>query len=554
MVGRSTLRNRHHANRPCASVAPSTTGNLTRIDDRKRFVQTNAYHELNLLDLCCFENGNQVESDTEYQLKSQNLACANEEYGMQIHPIWPEMPQGQGELFFECTLFLYSVLALFLQYLNLYKTMWWLPKSYWHYSVKFHLINPYLLSCVGLLLGIRVTKCFWKTMTELAANARQDASKAQCLFWDIIEWAAVKTPMFTMVATSFLFSFSRVYFDFPFKSLLYFGHPSSSEISKVTAIYRDIMRPPILIDVDSVVHICSTNPSLLFSGLTTAYLSIFVPCVFTPKVLNSRRFQQRSPSGLPQQMYIDILWIMELFCVVFLTSFSLYATYLLPLQYCDLIHRCATHLGKWERLDRLTTTTLSSSSGTSNSISSSYYGSSSMNTSTCSSTSSGSINSSGAVGGGSMQSTNSIIISAACTEWSEHDGLYADGSIVRHQGQLYRAVAISDTLGVAAEPGDSDHSRFYVSTFYCLFTFFRIGSDPITLISAMAIFQVILIAIQFWLLILTTDWQHIVTLVLLIFANYLLLAKTFKDRIIIGRIYKPSPEDLQLIRQLQQYE
>lgn len=56
---------------------------------------------------------------------------------------------------------------------------------------------------------------------------------------------------------------------------------------------------------------------------------------------------------------------MELFCVVFLTSFSLYATYLLPLQYCDLIHRCAAHLGKWERLDRLTITTVSSNSGSS---------------------------------------------------------------------------------------------------------------------------------------------------------------------------------------------
>ena len=42
-----------------------------------------------------------------------------------------------GELFFECTLFLYSVLALFLQYLNIYKTLWWLPKSYWHYSMVF---------------------------------------------------------------------------------------------------------------------------------------------------------------------------------------------------------------------------------------------------------------------------------------------------------------------------------------------------------------------------------------------------------------------------------
>ncbi|VDO38495.1 unnamed protein product [Brugia timori] len=177
-------------------------------------------------------------------------------------------------------------------------------------------------------------------------------------------------------------------------------------------------------------------------------------------------------------MYIDIFWIMELFCVVFLTSFSLYATYLLPLQYCDLIHRCAAHLGKWERLDRLTIATINSNSNC-------YYNSNNINGINCSSSNS----------------------------------------------------------SVAAEPGDSDHSRFY-----------RIGGDPITLTSTMVIFQVILIGIQFWMLILTTDWQHIVTLVLLIFANYLLLAKTFKDRVIIGRIYKPSPEDLQLIKQMQQYE
>lgn len=61
-------------------------------------------------------------------------------------------------------------------------------------------------------------------------------------------------------------------------------------------------------------------------------------------------------------MYIDVLWVMELFCVVFLTSFSLYATYLLPLQYCDLMHRCAVHLGKWDRLDRLTIPTVGNNS------------------------------------------------------------------------------------------------------------------------------------------------------------------------------------------------
>lgn len=68
----------------------------------------------------------------------------------------------------------------------------------------------------------------------------------------------------------------------------------------------------------------------------------------------------------------------------------------------------------------------------------------------------------------------------------------------------------------------------------------------------MCLFQASLVGVQFWMLVLTTDWQHIVTLVLLMFANYLLLAKIFKDRIIIGRIYSPTPEDQNLINQCQQ--
>lgn len=55
--------------------------------------------------------------------------------------------------------------------------------------------------------------------------------------------------------------------------------------------------------------------------------------------------------------------------------------------------------------------------------------------------------------------------------------------------------------------------------------FQRMGAEPVTLINAMCLFEVALIAAQFWMLVLTTDWQHIVTLVLLMFANYLLLAK-----------------------------
>lgn len=44
------------------------------------------------------------------------------------------------------------------------------------------------------------------------------------------------------------------------------------------------------------------------------------------------------------------MWIAQLFIIVALTSFSLYASYLFPIQYFDLMHRCAVHLGYWEKL------------------------------------------------------------------------------------------------------------------------------------------------------------------------------------------------------------
>lgn len=50
-------------------------------------------------------------------------------------------------------------------------------------------------------------------------------------------------------------------------------------------------------------------------------------------------------------MYVDAVWVAELFVIVAFTAFSLYTTYLLPLQYGDLLHRSAVHLGTWERID-----------------------------------------------------------------------------------------------------------------------------------------------------------------------------------------------------------
>ncbi|KAK0425716.1 hypothetical protein QR680_009337 [Steinernema hermaphroditum] len=455
---------------------------------------------------------------------------------VQGHPAWPDIPTGQGELFFECTLFLYSVLALFLQYLNLYKTLWWLPKSYWHYSMKLHLINPYLLSCVGLLLGIRVTRCFWNTIsfvfaTLLGAGWPRWMNVAAV----VAEYGVIKTPLFCLVVSSFFFSFGRVYHDFPSKTLLYFGYAvfafsvtftheaaqrfglilgllrrhifNHSVLHRLELLLTAIGKESQLVDLEMVTHMCSENPGTIreevdilyndfyhrvkhciFVGVSTAYFSIFVPCVFTP---------EKTQSGMPQEMLVDYVWVAQLAVVVACTTFSLYVAYLFPLHYCDLLHRSAWHLGHWQPFDD--------------------------------------------------PKALAVLRAEPPTEWSPERPLFRHGDVCAVDGhrRFIRAVAARrddaphSAPGVAADPHSAAH-RFFQ----------KFAADCTRLPTFLCCFQLALIAFQFWLLLLTTDFIQIATLVLLAFTNYLLLAKAFKDRVVISRIYRPSAEDLQLIEQL----
>jgi len=70
--------------------------------------------------------------------------------------------------------------------------------------------------------------------------------------------------------------------------------------------------------------------------------------------------------------------------------------------------------------------------------------------------------------------------------------------------------------------------------------------DPMLLPNGMCILQAGLVFCQFLMLVHSTEWQHIMTLVLLMFANYLMLFKLFKDKIIVGRIHNPNLDELGL--------
>ncbi|KRZ73412.1 Transmembrane protein 39A [Trichinella papuae] len=398
------------------------------------------------------------------------------------HPVFPDISMVQGELFFECTLFLYSVLVLFLQYLNLYKSLWWLPNSYTQHALKFHLIDLYVLSCVGLILGRRVIWCFLKRLTFITPGCNKRAA-----FWLLlVEWS-LKIPATGAVLTSFSFSFIHV---LAFYSRLTLTHLIYPCVFYILLFYNEIVQTfsqydqPLFArlfnclsdsghaDYKSLVHACSVVPSqireevdvfisdvynrlkqCLFAAFTTAYYAVFIPCGFAPAYL-----------------YIDYVWVAEMSFIVFLTSGTLYLTYLFPIQLCDQLHRAAMHLGKWV-------------------YTKSYR----------------------------FPQTNQKI-------WSE-TSLWPDGSMVRMNRHFYRGVGLS----IAAQPDNDDHRRYHI-----------MFGDPLRVINILCLASGFLILSQFLLLVHSTEWQHVLTLVLLMFANYVLLFKVFKDKIILGRIYYPS--------------
>ncbi|KRZ23211.1 Transmembrane protein 39A [Trichinella pseudospiralis] len=398
------------------------------------------------------------------------------------HPVFPDISMVQGELFFECTLFLYSVLVLFLQYLNLYKSLWWLPNSYTQHALKFHLIDLYVLSCVGLILGRRVIWCFLKRLTFITPGCNKRAA-----FWLLlVEWS-LKIPATGAVLTSFSFSFIHV---LAFYSRLTLTHLIYPCVFYILLFYNEIVQTfsqydqPLFArlfnclsdsghaDYKSLVHACSVVPSqireevdvfisdvynrlkqCLFAAFTTAYYAVFIPCGFAPAYL-----------------YIDYVWVAEMSFIVFLTSGTLYLTYLFPIQLCDQLHRAAMHLGKWV-------------------YTKSYR----------------------------FPQTNQKI-------WSEAS-LWPDGSMVRMNRHVYRGVGLS----IAAQPDNDDHRRYHI-----------MFGDPLRVINILCLASGFLILSQFLLLVHSTEWQHVLTLVLLMFANYVLLFKVFKDKIILGRIYYPS--------------
>ncbi|XP_071112423.1 transmembrane protein 39A-like isoform X1 [Haliotis cracherodii] len=402
------------------------------------------------------------------------------------HASVPEIP-GDSNLYFEAMLYVFGIIVMCLQYINLYKTVWWLPHSHSSYALNFYLIDPYLVQFLSLLMSRRLVACF---VQEVYGSRTYKG----VLFWlvQLVKVVVVGTVATLLIYTGYnvVIQHSPLYCLFlcyPLATYLILFGPTLKPLyqrqhawprtatygDKSVAKHRPLERESVL------YHNCTLTPDIvreevealkndfnnrvkqvLFNSMLTAYYMAFVPLCFAQNV-------QNNCDTCWNTLYYDTWWVGQHVCLTWLSAFLMLIAHFLSPRYLDLLHRCALHLGRWQRVE----------------------------------------------GRHAHVPYNA---------WSELQ-VWPQGALVKHVRGLFKAEGIN----VTAEPGNSMHGRFY-------FLFHK----PLRVINWLLILAWLLVAYQFFRLLQCMEWSHIICLALILFCNYYTLFKLMRDRFIMAKCYK----------------
>jgi len=385
----------------------------------------------------------------------------------------PDIPH-DSPITFEVIVFCYTTISLLLQYLNLYRTVWWLPHSYNNQTMNFYLIDPYVIIFAVVLLARRL---LWLVVRECLLYIFPVPSSG--LLIQTFKYLTIAGILATLgylayfvvqnhslVNILYLAYPASVYFILfgisasPFIELIP-GSQGKVKIYKDKAgMYRTNLAAaggnptsPELVRTEVSITKTDFNMRLkqvLFNTIISAYYTAFIPVSFTQSSLN-----------------YEVWWVSQHTLVVFVGCLTLYFVYCFPAAYNHLLHRTSLHLGHWQKMEGRMSPT--------------FY-----------------------------------------NQWSSST-LWSGSAIVRHGKDLYKAEGIIN----AAEPGNTTHIRFYY-----------LFGDPSLLVCGLLVLQVSLVCIQLIILATSVFWHHLLSQGILLFSNYYTLFKLTRDYLVLSKIYR----------------
>ncbi|XP_057387858.1 transmembrane protein 39B isoform X1 [Balaenoptera acutorostrata] len=292
----------------------------------------------------------------------------------------PELPV-QASILFELQLFFCQLIALFVHYINIYKTVWWYPPSHppSHTSLNFHLIDFNLLMVTTIVLGRRFIGSIVK---EASQRGKVSLFRSIMLF-------LTRFTVLTATGWSLCRSLIHLFRTYSFLNLLFLCYPFGMYIPFLQ-LNCDLRKTNLF------SHMASMGPREAVSGLARSrdYLltlretwkqhtrQLYGPdampthaCCLSPSLIRSEveflkmDFNWRMKEVLVSSMlsayyvafvpvwfvknthYYDKRWSCELFLLVSISTSVILMQHLLPASYCDLLHKAAAHLGCWQKVD-----------------------------------------------------------------------------------------------------------------------------------------------------------------------------------------------------------
>ncbi|KAK7905012.1 hypothetical protein WMY93_017619 [Mugilogobius chulae] len=395
----------------------------------------------------------------------------------------PELSVDRNVLF-ELHLFFCHLIALFVHYVNIYKTVWWYPPSHppSHTSLNFHLIDYNMLVFIIIILARRLIAAIVKeasqsgklsfphsiflVMARFAVLTLTGWSLCRSLIY-LFRTYSVLSLLFLCYPFGMYIPFFRLSCDFrrvgPFSPIASIGSKEVGGMGRGKDYFTSVVWCPAM-----PTHACCLSPDLirkeveylkidfnyrmkevLVSSMLSAYYIAFVPVWFVKST-----------------QYVDKRWSCELFILVSISTSVILMRHLLPPRYCDLLHKAAAHLGCWQKVDP------------------------------------------------------SLCSNVLQHIWTE-EYIWPQGVLVKHNKNVYKAMGHYNV----AVPSDVSHYRFYF--------FFN---KPLRILNILIILEGAMIFYQLYSLICSEKWHQTISLALILFSNYYAFFKLLRDRIVFTNI------------------
>ncbi|XP_055318078.1 transmembrane protein 39A [Sitodiplosis mosellana] len=262
------------------------------------------------------------------------------------HIRFPDVPYS-SELVNELMIFLYTMIATAMQFLHLYRTVWWLPESNTSQTMNFYLIDEHLTMFIVILLGRRFMYCFLLGILEMICPKQvyHIALKFIRLTFFIGILSVLGYLCFEMFPKQ---RYIVIYLCYPMiVYVITFG-------MQIEPFLRTIFETESSTYFNGIPsHSCSTNPTVIraeidilrtdynnrfkqvvFTSLLNAYYAAFIPCCFAQSFL-----------------YYDLYWATQHLGFLVLGGLTMCAMCCFPANYCDVMHMASLHLGKWSRVE-----------------------------------------------------------------------------------------------------------------------------------------------------------------------------------------------------------